>query len=139
MDVKHRITRNNFLKKIGFTGASLFAIYSLESCLNEGNITPSGPFTIDLSNATYAKLKTIGEFVVVNSVVVANNNGTYIAATLRCSHEGLNQITFNNQEWFCTAHGARFNAVGKGLNSNGSKGLTVFKTSIVGDILTINA
>ena len=139
MDIKEKISRNDFLKKLGFTGASLFAIYSLDSCLNEGSVSPSGPITIDLSNATYAKLKTNGGYVVVNSVVVANNNGTYVAATLKCSHEGQNQITFSNKEWYCTSHGARFDTSGKGLNSNGSKGLTVYSTSLSGNIITINA
>ena len=71
-------------------------------------------------------------------MVVANNNGNYIAATLTCSHEGRKEITFRNGEWYCTAHGARFDTAGKGLNNDGKKGLTVYTTSLSGNILTIN-
>ncbi|MCP9768901.1 Rieske (2Fe-2S) protein [Lacihabitans sp. LS3-19] len=140
MELKEKISRNNFLRQLGFSGAALMAVYGLDSCLNESAVTPSGAgLSLDLANASYAKLKNSGSYVVVNKVVVANYNGNYIAATLKCSHEGQNQIQFNNNEWYCTAHGARFSTTGKGLNSNGSRGLTVYTTSLVGDILTVNA
>lgn len=139
MKLKEKISRNNFLRQIGFGGASLMAIYGLDSCLNENSISPAGDLTIDLTTAQYAKLKTSGTYMVVNKIVVANYNGSYIAATLTCSHEGKNQIIFQNKEWYCTAHGARFDSAGKGLNSNGGKGLTVYQTALLGDILTIKA
>lgn len=139
MKLQEKISRNNFLKQLGFTGASLLAIYGLDSCVNETGTTPIGNITVDLSAAENAVLKTNGGYKVINSIVVANNNGTYIAATLICSHEGQRQITFSNKEWYCTAHGARFDTNGKGLNSNGNKGLTVYQASLSGNILTINS
>jgi cytochrome b6-f complex iron-sulfur subunit len=139
MELKEKISRNIFLRQLGFTGASLMAIYGLDSCLNQTAVTPSGDgLTLDLKNASYAKLKTAGSYVVVNKIVVANYNGNYIAATLTCSHEGKNQIRFSNNEWYCTAHGARFSPTGKGLNGDGSRGLTIYTTSLSGDILTVN-
>ena len=139
MKLEEKISRNNFLRQLGFGGVSLMAIYGLDSCLNETSVVPSGGITLDLTLPQYAKLKTSGGYVVANKVVIANNGGKYIAATLTCSHEGQNQIIYQNQEWYCTAHGARFDSTGKGLNGNGSKGLTVFQTVLNGDSLTINA
>ena len=80
-----------------------------------------------------------GGYVIWNNIVVANANGTYIAATLTCSHEGKKAITFRNGAWYCTAHGARFDAQGKGLNKEGNKGLIVYKTTVTGTILTFSA
>jgi cytochrome b6-f complex iron-sulfur subunit len=139
MKLQEKISRNNFLKQLGFTGASLLAIYGLDSCVNESGTTPISNVTVDLSAAENAVLKNNGGYKVINSIVVANNNGTYVAATLTCSHEGQRQITFSNKEWYCTAHGARFDTSGKGLNSNGSKGLTVYQTSLSGNTLTITS
>lgn len=139
MNLENKISRNEFLKKIGFTGASLFALYTLESCMNETGVTPSGSATLDLSLPINAALKNNGGYVITNNIVVAKYNGEYIAATLTCSHENKNQIIFKSNEWYCTAHGARFDSAGKGLNSDAKKGLGIYKTSLLGNILTITA
>jgi cytochrome b6-f complex iron-sulfur subunit len=138
MNQEEKINRNEFLKKIGFSGAALFAIYTLDSCTNDSAVTPAGTtITLDLTTTANAKLKTSGNYVINNGVVIANNNGTYIAATLTCSHEGKQEITFKNGEWYCTAHGARFSTTGSGLNTEGKKGLTIYKTTLTGNILTL--
>lgn len=139
MNLEEKISRNEFLKKLGFTGASLFALYTLESCVNETGVTPSGSATLDLSLPINAALKNNGGYVITNNIVVAKFNGEYIAATLTCSHEGRTQISFKNNEWYCSAHGARFDTAGKGLNSEGKKGLGIYKTSLSGNILTVTA
>lgn len=138
MELNEKIGRNDFLKKIGFSGAALFALYTLEGCTNETGVTPQ-PAANSLDITKYAALAQNGGYVVYNNMVVANNNGNYIAATLTCSHEGKKEITFRSGEWYCTAHGARFDTTGKGLNNDGKKGLTVYTTSLSGNILTIAA
>lgn len=99
----------------------------------------SGGSTNSLDLTKYPSLAKSGGYIVWNNVVIANADGTFIAATLACSHEGKKEITYKNGEWYCTAHGARFDAQGKGLNKEGNKGLTVYKTSISGNLLTISA
>ena len=138
MTTDQKINRNEFLKKVGFTGAALFTLYTLDSCTNQSSVTPSNGSTVvlDLTAAANANLKNNGGFVVDSGVVVANFNGSYIAATLTCSHEGNKKITFKNSEWFCTVHGARFSTTGSGLNSEGKGGLTIYKTSLSGNTLT---
>jgi cytochrome b6-f complex iron-sulfur subunit len=138
MNQEEKIDRNEFLKKIGFSGAALFTLYTLDSCTNDSTVTPSGTvITIDLTASANAALKTSGGYVINNGVVIANNNGTYIAATLTCSHEGETKVTFRSGEWYCTAHGARFSTTGGGLNTEGKKGLTVYKTNLTGTTITI--
>lgn len=141
MNQQEKIKRNEFLKKLGFTGASLFALYTLDSCQNESNVAPlTGDITVDLADASNAPLKTNGGYVIKNGVVIARVNATtYIAATLTCSHEGKTQITFRNNEWYCTAHGARFDQTGKGLNTEGKKGLKIYQTTLLNSTLTVKA
>ncbi|MCP9757530.1 (2Fe-2S)-binding protein [Lacihabitans sp. CCS-44] len=94
---------------------------------------------IDLTSSTYTKLKSLGGYVVVSSsyVVALSKTGKFIAATVTCSHEPKKRIIYSNEEWYCTDHGARFSLAGKGLNSNGSKGLTIYKTATDGNTLII--
>lgn len=141
MTQQEKIKRNEFLKKLGFSGAALFALYTLDSCQNESNVAPlTGDITVDLTDASNAQLKTNGGYVIKNGVVIARVNATtYIAATLTCSHEGKTQITFRNNEWYCTAHGARFDQAGKGLNTEGKKGLKVYQTTLSNTTLTVKA
>lgn len=141
MTQQEKIKRNSFLKKLGFTGAALFALYTLDSCQNESNVAPlSGDITIDLNDAANSALKTNGGYVIKNGVVIARVNATtYIAATLTCSHEGKTQITFRNNEWYCTAHGARFDQTGNGLNTEGKKGLKIYPTVLLNSTLTVKA
>ena len=141
MNQQEKIKRNEFLKKLGFSGAALFALYTLDSCQNESNVAPlAGDITVDLADASNAQLKTNGGYVIKNGVVIARVNATtYIAATLTCSHEGKTQITFRNNEWYCTAHGARFDQTGKGLNTEGKKGLKIYQTTLLNSTLTVKA
>ncbi|HAK80548.1 MAG TPA: Rieske (2Fe-2S) protein [Runella sp.] len=141
MNQQEKIKRNEFLKKLGFSGAALFALYTLDSCQNESNVAPlTADIIVDLADTTNASLKTNGGYVIKNGVVIARVNATtYIAATLTCSHEGKTQITFKNNEWYCTAHGARFDQTGKGLNTEGKKGLKMYQTTLASATLTVKA
>ncbi len=133
-------TRHQFLRQLGLGGAALLAVYcgtTLSSCQNS-SLDPQTPasgsvdFTLDLTATAYAALKKNGGYVVTNNIVVARTmTGEYAAVTVVCSHEGNRQVTFTtSNEFYCTAHGARFDVTGKGLNSDGRKGLTVYKTAL---------
>ncbi|WP_394995040.1 (2Fe-2S)-binding protein [Emticicia sp.] len=173
------MTRYEFLKSMGFSGAALMAL--LTSCVTEGdkyvdaltiaaNGTTTGTTTtgntttgttttsnvtgiitteelnkitnsklkIDLTSSTYAKLQIVGSYMVVSNIVVAlSKANTYIAATVTCSHEPKKQVIYSNNEWYCTAHGARFSLTGGGLNNNGQKGLAVYKVATDGKTLLV--
>jgi nitrite reductase/ring-hydroxylating ferredoxin subunit len=92
--------------------------------------------TINL--ATTTALKTVGGYIAQSGIVVAQvSMGVYVAVTQTCSHEPKKAIIFNKTEFYCTQHGARFDLTGKGKNSFGSKGLTVYKTATDGTTLVV--
>jgi nitrite reductase/ring-hydroxylating ferredoxin subunit len=96
---------------------------------------------VDLTAAATVGLKNAGGYVIVNgSVVVANvANGQYVAAQNLCTHQPRQRIIFNNSEFYCTDHGARFSLSGTGLNTLGSRGLTVYRTANDGKTLVVFA
>jgi nitrite reductase/ring-hydroxylating ferredoxin subunit len=89
---------------------------------------------IELSAGTSSALKTVGGYITINNAIVLAQStaGVYVAATKTCTHEPKKKIIFNKTEFYCTDHGARFSLAGKGLNSLGSKGLTIYKTATDG-------
>jgi nitrite reductase/ring-hydroxylating ferredoxin subunit len=131
------MNRKEFLSQLGIGAAFVLTTSCLGSCKKETAAT-TVDMTIDLTNATFAALKNNDSYVVKDGIVIAKTKtGTYIAATVICSHDDLKQITLKNDEWFCTEHSARFDQTGKGLNNNGSKGLTVYKTTLTGTSLRV--
>lgn len=137
------INRNEFLKSLGLKGAALLAVYcagqSLSSCTTN-DVTPTplaNAITVDLTSAANAALLKVGGYVVTNNVVVANTAKGYVAVTVVCSHEGQKKVLLRNDEFYCTAHGARYDLSGKGLNSEGSRGLTTYTVTKSGNLLTI--
>ena len=137
------INRHEFLRKLGFAGSALAAVYfagNLQSCTNDRVSPVPTNLTLDLTDPANAAIKTNGGYIVKDGVVIAKSNtGTYIAATLTCSHEGKNQIMYQTDHFYCPAHGAKYDNTGKGLNGEGKNGIAVYVTSLVGNILTITA
>jgi cytochrome b6-f complex iron-sulfur subunit len=148
--MNEKMNRMEFLKSLGLKGASLFAVYcaasGLSSCVNE-SMDPSNPtgtggagneLTLDLTSANYSKLNTTGNYVIVSGIVIARVSATAFAAVTQvCSHEGKRQVVFNAGEFYCPAHGARFDTAGKGLNSTGSRGLKTYVTTLDGTTLKV--
>ncbi len=130
--------RRDFLEQLGIGAAFVLTSACLGSCKKD-TVTPAD-FMLDLNASENAALKTNGGYIVTNGIVVARTtSGGYAAATVTCSHEQKKQITYNKgtNEWLCTAHQARFDMTGKGLNGNGSGGLTIYQTSLSGTTLRI--
>jgi cytochrome b6-f complex iron-sulfur subunit len=146
--MNEKMNRMEFLKSLGLKGASLFAVYcaasGLSSCVNESmdpTTTTGGTgneLILDLNSAAYSKLNTVGNYVVVSGIVIARVSATAFAAVTQvCSHEGKRQVVFNAGEFYCPAHGARFDTSGKGLNSTGSRGLKTYVTTLDGTTLKV--
>ena len=146
--MNEKMNRMEFLKSLGLKGASLFAVYcaasGLSSCVNE-SMDPTNPtgdtgneLILDLNSAAYSKLNTVGNYVVVSGIVIARvSTSSFAAVTQVCSHEGRRQVVFNAGEFYCAAHGARFDTAGKGLNSTGSRGLKTYVTTLDGTTLKV--
>lgn len=132
--------RRDFLSQLGIGAAFVLTA----SCMGSCKKTDLGPvsFTLNLEDAANAALKTNGGYIISNNCVVAKNTaGEYVAATVVCSHEGKTQVSYNKSgnNYVCSAHGATFDLTGKGTNSNGSKGLTIYKTSLSGSTLSVTS
>ena len=143
------MNRQQFLKRLWAGAAFALTTACLGGCAVE-NLGPEGStnatntgagidFTLNLNDSANAALGNPGGYVIVNGSVVVGKatDGTYVAATRRCSHEPRNEVGLRNNEWYCTVHGARFNLDGRGLNSNGSNGLTIYKTELNNNILRV--
>jgi cytochrome b6-f complex iron-sulfur subunit len=131
--------RRKFLSSIGVGAAFALTASCLGSC-KKNNGTTAVDFTIDITDSTYSSLKNNGGYVIKDQVVIARTtSGDYAAATVTCSHEGRQQVTYDKSanQWYCTAHGARFGMDGSGANGNGSKGLTIYKTTLSGNSLRV--
>jgi cytochrome b6-f complex iron-sulfur subunit len=144
MKKKEVINRNQFLSKLGLGTGAIMATYclgSLISCDDDDDyIGGEVDFTLDLDESAYDALNAVGGYVRINKVVIAAvSEGTFVAVTQICSHQGAENVTFRslNNDFYCTQHGAIFDLEGKGLNSNGSKGILVYKTSLSGTLLRI--
>jgi nitrite reductase/ring-hydroxylating ferredoxin subunit len=135
-----------FLKNLGITGAAFVATLcmgGLGSC-SKSDVTPSGPkdFSLNLDDPAYSTLKTVGNFLVVQEVVVVcTAPNTFVAVTVICSHEGQKQVAYRkaSNDFYCSAHGANFDINGKGKNGNGSGGLTVYKAVLTGSNLRVSS
>ncbi|MEZ4903710.1 MAG: Rieske 2Fe-2S domain-containing protein [Spirosomataceae bacterium] len=160
------MTRYEFLKSIGFKGAALMAVMTScireeDTYIEALTVSPDAStpittpvttipttsdlssiknplLTLDLTATANASLKTVGGYLAKSGIVVAQTSaGVYVAVTQTCTHEPKKQVIFNKTEFYCTAHGARFSLAGKGLNSLGSKGITVYKTATDGKTLVV--
>lgn len=144
--MNEKINRMEFLKSLGFKGASLLAVYcsipALSGCINESMDSVNGgagtDFSLDLTDPSFSKLNTVGNYAVQNRVVIARISTTEFAAVTQvCSHEGKLKVNFTSGEFYCPEHGARFDTDGKGLNSKGSRGLKTYQTELTGTSLRI--
>ncbi len=146
--MEDKISRNEFLKSLGFKGASLFAIYcgasAVTSCINEAGGDPSGgtglDFTLDLTEPANSSLNTVGNYLIVNKVVIARVTAdAFAAVTQVCSHENKSKVIYQGSVFYCTEHGAKYTLEGEGLNSEGRKGIKAYNTEFTGTSLRIYA
>lgn len=140
--------RREFLEKIGVGAVFALTATCLGSCNSgglEGTAQPPAPtsvnITLDLTLPQYSALKNDGGYIVTNGIVVARTvDGTYAAASARCTHQG-GTVGYNQSanDWYCPVHGAQYNlTTGAGLNSYGRNGLKIYNTSLNGQMLTIS-
>jgi cytochrome b6-f complex iron-sulfur subunit len=142
------MTRNEFLKDLGFKGAALMAVYcassaGLTSCKKDETVAPlTSDISLDLTASANASLKTVGGYIVdrTNNIVVARiSTSAYAAVTLICSDEQKKEIIYRTDRFYCTAHGAEYNNSGVGIAGPSKNGLKVYQTALSGNTLTIKA
>lgn len=136
--------RKEFIAKLSMGAAFALTVGCFGGCKKDEETTPAVQadlnvdFTLDLTEPANSNLLNNGGYLFKGKVVVAKNvNGAFVAATVICSHEDLPDIIYKNDEWFCTAHDARFALNGQGQNDKGKKNLLVYNTELNGDLLRV--
>ena len=106
---------------------------------NNNNNTGGTKITIDLTNATYSALNTVGGFKVVQSVIVANTgSNTFVAVDSVCTHNGCTvEYSNSSSNFVCPCHGSAFSKTGSVVNGPATSPLKSYQVSKSGDILTI--
>ena len=139
------ISRLEFLKKMGLSGASLMAVYcgvTMSSCKNEDNTTPANTgktVTYDINTVSNGDLKKIGGYHIdtTNSIVIANtSDNKYVAVTQICTHQQNKNVVYSTDKFFCSVHGATFDNSGKNLTVASSP-LKTYSITQAGNILTV--
>lgn len=139
------MTRAEFIRSLGLSSGALMALYcigGLTACSNEEpDPTNNNPgaggkvdVNLDLNSARYSKLKTNGEFAIVQDqpiIVARKADGTFVAVSKDCTHQGQ-ELTYqaNNDRFNCSLHGSNFSTTGAVLNGPATSGLKQYKTEL---------
>ena len=136
------LSRGDFIRSLGMNSAALMAFYcmgtTMTSCKSSDPVvtpvvtppvtgtatgitgnpsTAAGTvdFTLDLTNANYSTLKTVGNAVKVGDVFVINaKGGNYVALQRLCTHQFLDQLSYRlaNDDVYCSHQGSEFKTDG---------------------------
>lgn len=138
--------RKEFLALLGNSAAALFAVGCLGGCSSKESDpqpTPGGStkkdFTLDLNDAANSSLKTKGNAILRNGVVVAYTNaGNFIAVSSTCTHQG-GTVNFHatSNTFICPLHGSTFTETGSVAKGPATQPLTQYKTTLTGNLLRV--
>lgn len=145
-NTKKEQTRGEFLRELGLSSAALMAFYcmgtGLTSCSKkEDDPSPIKPstgnttkldFTLDLTSNDFKALKTDGEFVIKDTLIIANAGGTFVALSKACTHEGT-AVTYRKaqNDFRCPNHGSVFSTTGAVTTGPASSALKTYKTEVL--------
>lgn len=161
-----QMKRGEFLRSLGLSSAALMAFYCMGTGLTAcskgsgDDPAPAPPaagltgnadtskgainFTVDLTNSNYSSLKTVGNFMKVGSVLIANTTGNkYVTIQRLCTHEGNDLVSYvlSSNNFNCSAHGSVFNLDGTVKVGPATTAMKLYKSTIStdGNTLTVTA
>ena len=115
------------------TGGNTTGTGTTTAGLTGNNSLGSGKidFTLDLTNASFADLKTNGKALVTGDVIVAKTkDGNYIAVAKKCTHEGTTvEFEPNDNRFHCSNHGSNFDLNGQVVNGPATSPLTQYNAA----------
>lgn len=131
--------RKEFLSQLGIGGAGIFAAACMQACSKTSAAPSDVDIQLDLSTTAYSKLKTAGNYVIVQGIIVAlSTSNNYLAVSAACPHEGVQvQFQSSQNQFICTAHNSVFTSTGARVSGPTPRGLTQYKTSLTGNILRV--
>ncbi|MBW6534793.1 MAG: Rieske (2Fe-2S) protein [Mariniphaga sp.] len=140
--------RKDFLQKFAVGGSLLFtAPLFLNSCSDgtddvmddaDNNQNGNG-IKVDLNNASFSDLKTVGGFAYTGDIIVIRSGeNSYIALSKVCTHQGCT-VTYShtNNQLPCPCHGSVFSLTGSVVEGPANTNLKTYSVKKEGDILTI--
>ncbi len=139
------MNRRELVQRIALGGAVLFVVPNvLTSCSKDTSgdppiINPPGTkINIDLSTPAYAALNTAGGSATVQSVVVANIGGNFVALSNVCTHQG-GSVAYDSAagNFKCPNHNSVYSSGGSVISGPAPSALQSYPVSVTGTILTI--
>ncbi len=143
------MNRREVVQKFLLGGTVLVLVPSiLESCskdttkdpvTNPGNNPPAATkIDLDLSLAENAALKTTGNSMIVQNILIINTGTGIVALTSICTHQGCTVGYHSGAgDIECPCHGSIFSTTGSVINGPASSPLHLYPVSQTGNILTI--
>ncbi len=134
--------RREFLIKSLQAGAAVAVPVVYSSCSKDDDedlLPPGESITIDLDSSQYSQLKTDGNAVIVQKVIVANpGSEEFVALSSICTHQGC-EISYNhsNGNFPCPCHGSVFSGTGSVLQGPATTPVKRFTVTREGNVLTI--
>lgn len=144
--------RKEFLSLLSAGTASVLLASCLGACggKKEEDPQPDNPnpgtggstkkdFTLDLNATANSSLKTKGNAMVSNGVIVAyTNGGAYIAVAAACTHQG-STVVYNaaNNRFDCNSHGSVFSENGAVVNGPAAAPLKQYSTTLTGNSIRV--
>ena len=142
--------RKEFLSLLGSGTALVLSLGCLGSCGSKesdpqpnpgsgGNNPTKKDFTLDLEEAANSSLKTKGNALRSNGVVVAfTNAGAYVAVAATCTHQGGTVgYEAGSNNFVCPLHGSAFAANGSVVQGPATQALKQYNTTLTGSRLRV--
>ncbi len=135
------MNRKEFLSIFWVGSAVLACSYCLGGCKvpDSGITAPTNvDFTLDLTNAASAALKSVGGYLYNGGIIVAHAPSGYIAVSSACTHQG-NAVYYDlgTNSFYCPAHGSRFATNGSVINGPAGSALGKYNTTLNGTSLRV--
>lgn len=138
--------RRNFIQKFAVGGSILLAAPALfNACAKDETPVDNNPnqntggIEVDLTDAAYTALATVGGFAYKGDIIIFRTSDTnYMALSKLCTHSQCT-ITYNHSSGNlpCPCHGSKFNTTGGVLNGPAAANLKSYSVTKSGNILKI--
>lgn len=132
--------RKQFFSLLGLGATTFIAGGILQACSKSdtADTTPSTPtsttvdFTLDLNDSAFSSLKNNGGYAYKNGIIIAKTtDGSYVAFSSACTHEGATITSTGGTGFICPRHGATFNNAGAATGGPAKNSLKKYNTQLV--------
>lgn len=134
--------RKDFIKRSALVcGAIMVGGALIESCKKNNPAPAPVNFSINLTDPTYAALKTVGGFIEnSNAIVIRTGASTYVALSDICTHAGCTVSYYNSQNQIvCPCHGGAYDINGNVIAGPPPSALAKYNVSVSGNTLTVSS